>query len=49
VTAPGATELAAMPAHLFERGLIALAAAVVLLVIAQRIFARFENKMPERL
>jgi hypothetical protein len=34
---------------LFERGFIALAVAFVLLVIAQRIFARFENRMPERL
>ena len=32
VTAPGATDVAAMPDHLFERGLIALVAAFVLLV-----------------
>lgn len=49
VNAPNATDVAAMPDHLFQRGLIALLAALVLLVIAQRIFARFENKMPERL
>ena len=49
VTAPGATDVAAMPDQLFQRGLIALVAACVLLVIAQRIFARYENKMPERL
>jgi ABC-2 type transport system permease protein len=49
VTAQGATDVAAMPDHIFERGLIALAVAFVLLVIAQRIFARYENKMPERL
>jgi ABC-2 type transport system permease protein len=41
--------VAAMPDHLFTRGLVALAAAVVLLLVAQWIFARFENKMPERL
>jgi hypothetical protein len=38
-----------MPDHLFTRGFVALAGAFVLLVIAQRIFNRFENKMPERL
>jgi ABC-2 type transport system permease protein len=38
-----------MPDHLFERGFIALVAAVVLLVIAQKIFSRYENKIPERL
>jgi ABC-2 type transport system permease protein len=38
-----------MPDHLFTRGLIALAAALVLLVVAQKVFARFENKIPERL
>jgi ABC-2 type transport system permease protein len=38
-----------MPDHLFERGLIALVAAIVLLFIAQGIFNKFENKMPERL
>jgi ABC-2 type transport system permease protein len=48
-TSPDATEVAAMPDHLFTRGLVALAAAVVLLLVAQWIFARFENKMPERL
>ena len=38
-----------MPDHLFERGLIALVAALILLVIGQRIFNRFENRIPERL
>jgi ABC-2 type transport system permease protein len=38
-----------MPEHLFTRGFIALGAAVVLLFVAQKIFARFENKIPERL
>jgi ABC-2 type transport system permease protein len=38
-----------MPDHLFTRGFVALGGAFVLLVIAQRIFSKFENKMPERL
>ncbi len=38
-----------MPSHLFMRGFIALAAGAVMLVIAQKIFTRFENKIPERL
>ena len=38
-----------MPDHLFTRGFIALAVALVLLVVAQRIFTHFENKIPERL
>ena len=38
-----------MPDHLFTRGLIALAAALVLVVIAQRVFTKFETKVPERL
>ncbi len=38
-----------MPDHLFTRGFIALAGALVLLLIAQKIFSRFENKIPERL
>ena len=46
---PNATAVAAMPDHLFTRGFIALAAAFVLLLIAQRIFTHFENRIPERL
>jgi ABC-2 type transport system permease protein len=46
---PVSTPVAAMPDHLFLRGFVALAVAFVLLVIAQRIFAKFENRMPERL
>ncbi|MEO6509908.1 MAG: ABC transporter [Nocardioides sp.] len=46
---PQSTPVAAMPDHLFERGFIALAVAFVFLLCAQRIFAKFENKMPERL
>ncbi|MEZ5191949.1 MAG: hypothetical protein R2734_05220 [Nocardioides sp.] len=38
-----------LPPHLFERGLIALGAGLVLLVLAQLLFTRFENKIPERL
>jgi ABC-2 type transport system permease protein len=38
-----------MPDHLFTRGLVALAAALLLLVVAQKVFTRFENKIPERL
>ena len=38
-----------MPDHLFARGWIALGLALVLLVIAQLVFARFENRIPERL
>ncbi len=44
-----ATLLDSMPEHLFARGWIALGVALVLLVIAQRVFARFENRIPERL
>jgi ABC-2 type transport system permease protein len=38
-----------MPDHLFTRGFIALGAALLMLVVAQKIFTRFENKIPERL
>lgn len=38
-----------LPDHLFTRGFIALGAALVILVAAQLIFSRFENKIPERL
>jgi ABC-2 type transport system permease protein len=38
-----------MPDHLFERGLIVLAASFVLLGIAQWVFSRLENSFPERL
>jgi len=40
---------AVFPPNMLERGLITLAACLVLLVIAQRIFTRLENKLPERL
>jgi ABC-2 type transport system permease protein len=38
-----------MPNDLFTRGLVALLAALVMVVIAQRVFSRYENKIPERL
>jgi ABC-2 type transport system permease protein len=38
-----------MPDHLFERGFIALVVGIVLLFVAQKIFTRLENKIPERL
>jgi ABC-2 type transport system permease protein len=44
-----ATIAEAMPSHLYERGFIALICAFVLLVIAQFVFTKFENKIPERL
>ena len=40
---------ATMPDHLIERGLAVLAASLVVLVIAQLHFSRFENKIPERI
>lgn len=38
-----------MPDHLLLRGGIALAASVVILVLAQLLFTRYDNKIPERL
>jgi ABC-2 type transport system permease protein len=46
---PSATVATHLPDHLFTRGLIMLAVSLVLLVLAQRIFARLEAKVPERL
>jgi ABC-2 type transport system permease protein len=46
---PEATAAVQMPDHLFTRGLIMLAVSLVLLVFAQRVFARLEAKVPERL
>jgi ABC-2 type transport system permease protein len=40
---------AVFPPNMLVRGVITLAACLVLLVIAQRIFTRLENKLPERL
>ena len=38
-----------MPDDLFKRGFIALAVGIIMLLVAQRIFTHFENKIPERL
>ena len=38
-----------MPTHLFERGFIAFGIGIVLVFLAQRVFARFEKRIPERL
>jgi ABC-2 type transport system permease protein len=46
---PAAFEASNLPDHLFTRGFIALGASMVILVLAQLVFTRFENKIPERL
>ena len=46
---PDAEYPAVMPDHLFTRGLIVLAACLVLLAVAQWIFTRLEGKFAERL
>lgn len=46
---PASTTATDLPAHLFTRGLVALAASLVVLVIAQLAFSRLENRIPERL
>ncbi len=46
---PTATALEHMPDHLLTRGAIALGGSLVVLVIAQLVFTRLENKIPERL
>jgi ABC-2 type transport system permease protein len=46
---PDKIELTHLPEHLFTRGFIALGASMVILVIAQLVFTKFENKIPERL
>lgn len=38
-----------LPSHLYSRGLAMLGVSVVVLVIAQVVFSRLENKIPERL
>ena len=38
-----------LPSDLWERGLIMLAACLVLLWVAQRVFTRLERGIPERL
>lgn len=46
---PAATAQTNLPDHLFTRGFIHLAIALVLLGIAQIVFSRLEKKFPERL
>jgi ABC-2 type transport system permease protein len=46
---PGAEYPAVMPAHLFERGFIALGVSLVILVFAQMFFTRTESRFVERL
>lgn len=46
---PAETIAVHMPDHLALRGLIALLVSIVVMVFAQIIFSRLENKMPERL
>ncbi|NPD05528.1 ABC transporter permease [Nocardioides sp. zg-1308] len=46
---PAATAEVHLPDHLFTRGLAMTAVSVLLLVLAQRVFARLEAKVPERL
>ena len=43
------TEATNIPDNLFTMGFICLGAAVILLGIAQLVFSRLENKIPERL
>lgn len=44
----GAIERTHFPDHLLERGLIALAASLVILLLGQLVFSRFQNKIPDR-
>ncbi len=46
---PEATIITNLPPHLFSLGLIALGGSLVTLLVAQLVFARLENKIPERL
>ena len=46
---PEATAAVHLPDHLFTRGLVMTGIALVMLVVSQRIFARLESKVPERL
>lgn len=46
---PKATQATNIPDHLFAFSFLALGISAVMLVIAQLIFIRFENKIPERL
>ncbi|WP_457208381.1 ABC transporter permease [Nocardioides sp. P5_C9_2] len=46
---PAYTESLHLPDHLFTRGLLMTLAALVCVVLAQRLFARLESRVPERL
>jgi len=46
---PDATMAFHLPDHLYTRGLVHLGIALVVLVVAQVVFTRLENKFPERL
>ncbi len=46
---PAAAADVHLPDHLFTRGLIMTGISLVLLVLAQRVFARLESRVPERL
>jgi ABC-2 type transport system permease protein len=46
---PAYTEGLHLPDHLFTRGLIMTLVALVLVVLAQRLFSRLESRVPERL
>ncbi len=46
---PAATAASSLPDHLLTRGLIAFGASLVLLVVAQLVFTRFDRRIPERL
>jgi ABC-2 type transport system permease protein len=46
---PAYTESLHLPDHLFTRGLIMTLIALVLVVLAQRLFSRLESRVPERL
>lgn len=46
---PKATIAHHLPDHLYTRGLVHLGVALVVLVVAQLVFTRLENKFPERL
>ena len=46
---PEATHAAHIPDHLFAYGFLALGVSAIMLLVAQLIFTRFENRIPERL
>lgn len=46
---PAATLSTQMPPHLWRDGFLALAVSIGVLIVAQRIFNKYENRIPERL